>query len=546
MATLLPSELLVQIFKDLRNMFAQRGETDHELDPLKWLPVNRVCRFWRQASLGDPTLWTHISMWNDNLECVRTFVERSRPQPLHVFVPVEGSGEETNNRNALRLAMGEAHRVRHLEVGRRGVIQYRGDDARNLNEVFYIDILCRCAFPALQELCLSHVDIEPPSLVALLAACPELRKLIVTVSGLSWSDGASCPTVEMWCDALAKMPHLEHLLLERAFESESGLEQTPGGDDIRSPLRLDRLKTLSIYYPPLQQSVWFFHSLSIPSTASVHVKYDGLDDTSQDTASVFAAIAACRSRNRKCKLISLDLDESYGESLEVSCWDTTFQMPLCSREPYLLTEDMRTHLLLRISLSLAWYPEDRRGLHIEIADMLRDAFILTDAVSIRIASRWFEQDSDLDEPGAAELAAPSTQAYRVIFNEMIRVKTLLISRDTSSRQIDCMLGMDLAALNSSVQPSVPPPFPHLEELALHNMCLWSSWEIPCEIPYAQLLRAINVRKTMGCGIWRVRIRDMQDGELEGPVYAQLCAAVPELDVQRSSTCTCSEQVVDLA
>ncbi|KAJ3538691.1 hypothetical protein NM688_g6482 [Phlebia brevispora] len=536
MDTLLPPELLVRIFKDLRNMFAQPSETEpHELDALKWLPVNRVCRSWRQAALGDPTLWTHISMWDDNFDCVRTFVERSRPQLLYVRVPVGlRKRTETNNRTVLRLVMGEAYRVRHLEVGWHYMARY--GNRSSLNKMCNVGILCLCAFPSLQELCLRSVDIERTSLVALLAACPQLRKLVIMVD--PWGDDTLRPTVEMWCDALEEMPHLEHLLLEHAFGT--GLEQIHGGEYTRSPLRLDNLRTLSIHYPPLQQSAWFFRSLSIPSTASMQVKYNGSENIRQDIACAFAAIAACRSRNKKCKLISLDLDECSGAALEVSCWDTALQMPLCSGEPSLLTEDMRTHLLLRISLDLMCFSEieDRYGHYMEISDMLQNAFIFTDAVSLRIGSRWFEQDTD--EPGTAGLASLSTQEYRTVCREMNHVKTLAISGDVTPQQINCMLGMDPGRPPSAAPFTLqcPPLFPRLEELTLHNMCLWPSWEVPSDIPYDQVLRAVDVRKALGCGIRSLRIWDIQDGELDGPVYAQLRAAVPELDVQRSSTCPC--------
>ncbi|KAJ3538690.1 hypothetical protein NM688_g6481 [Phlebia brevispora] len=506
MATLLPAELLVRIFKDLRDMFIKRSETDYQLDPLKWLPVNRVCRFWRQAALGDPTLWTHISMCDDNLDCVRTFVERSgsRPQLLHVRVPLERFCAETNNRDVLGLVMGEAYRVRYLEF-----------ESKRCRRVLY------------------NSNASSP-----------LRKLVVTA--LLWAGHVPPPTIKMWHDALEKMRHLEHFLLDDVLDLYPEREQIHGGEHTRSPLRLDRLKTLSIHFGSLQQSIWFFQSLCIPSTASMHVKYVGLEGTrlSEGITPAFAAIAACRSPNRKRKLISLDLDDSM-ELLEVSCWDTAFPMPLCSRKPHLLTEDMRTHLLLRISLEAVEVWDERYDLYMGIADILQNAFVFTDVVSVRIASRWLEQATD--EVEAAMLAPFSAQEYRTIYKQMTCVKTLAISRDTSPQQINCMLGMDPTAFNSPAQPPVPPLFPRLEELTLYNMCLWQpdSWEVPCEIPYDEVLRAVNVRKAMGCGIRSLRIRDAQDGELEDPVYAQLRAAVPELDVQRSSTCTChSSKPVD--
>ncbi|KAF8656474.1 hypothetical protein AX16_002525 [Volvariella volvacea WC 439] len=58
------------------------AETLYVLRIFSWIPVTQFCAYWRGIALACPALWTNI--WTSHLELFKTFLKRSRDQPLDI------------------------------------------------------------------------------------------------------------------------------------------------------------------------------------------------------------------------------------------------------------------------------------------------------------------------------------------------------------------------------------------------------------------------------------------------------------------------------
>lgn len=70
----LPDEILQQIFLVLRD--------SSDLDFKKWYQVTHICRYWRNVTLGSPSLWTRLTTSPPAL--IQMMLERSQKAPLQV------------------------------------------------------------------------------------------------------------------------------------------------------------------------------------------------------------------------------------------------------------------------------------------------------------------------------------------------------------------------------------------------------------------------------------------------------------------------------
>ncbi|KAJ3519968.1 hypothetical protein NM688_g9226 [Phlebia brevispora] len=184
-----------------------------------------------------------------------------------------------------------------------------------------------------------------------------------------------------------------------------------------------------------------------------------------------------------------------------------------------------------------------------ISKMLCDAFDLSQVRSLRLAGLWAPPqprnsgENTNSGPGLennVDTAVPMKE-LELAFEQLTTVKSLVISKDTSPQQIRCVL--DTGASNGQ---GAVPSFPSLEELVIENICWWRNCKDfsagPCGIPYNLILDIMKDRKTLGCSVQKLRIRDAQAGTLKNELAAPFQAAVPDLDIKQSCRCTCGQEV----
>lgn len=51
----------------------------------RWIRITHVCRYWRNAALGTPALWSTILLGSASVARIKAFTARSKPHPLHVL-----------------------------------------------------------------------------------------------------------------------------------------------------------------------------------------------------------------------------------------------------------------------------------------------------------------------------------------------------------------------------------------------------------------------------------------------------------------------------
>ncbi|KZT12621.1 uncharacterized protein LAESUDRAFT_8622 [Laetiporus sulphureus 93-53] len=106
----LPAELLADIFT--RNASAYDARLG-EQDDLSWARVSHVCRYWRNAALETPRMWTRITVKSE--PWTRLLLERTKNLPLvaHFDVPVDSSHPRMSG---FRLLAMNSPRLRELTI----------------------------------------------------------------------------------------------------------------------------------------------------------------------------------------------------------------------------------------------------------------------------------------------------------------------------------------------------------------------------------------------------------------------------------------------
>ena len=103
----LPPEVLAAIFAHLSKQESSLPRHDISYFVQDLVSVTHVCRFWRQAAINAPGLWTEIKM--TNLEAVKVFLERSGAVPLDVQL-------RSANKDLIQAVAPHSHRFRQFSV----------------------------------------------------------------------------------------------------------------------------------------------------------------------------------------------------------------------------------------------------------------------------------------------------------------------------------------------------------------------------------------------------------------------------------------------
>ncbi|KAI0356082.1 hypothetical protein OH77DRAFT_288011 [Trametes cingulata] len=198
----LPDEILVEIF-----VFYGKARTSQGRAPLwmrpednedglsygpwgagyLWIPLMRVCRFWRTLALATPRLWQVVDVWGSSTRWMELALVRSRSAPLQLFLhKLEGA------RAAVPLILPHVHRLERLLLPPLDAT-IKGSYLRNSPDLSPFLPLVQTSMPTLVELrlsveCFDHTGEMHHATVDLSRTrYPALRVLRLACVSVSWS-----------------------------------------------------------------------------------------------------------------------------------------------------------------------------------------------------------------------------------------------------------------------------------------------------------------------------------------------------------------------
>ena len=110
----LPPEMLAAIFFHLskRKTALTGRKSSHLVRDL--VSVTHVCRFWRQAAISAPEVWTDIPI--NSVEVAKVFLERSGELPLNVYLRLYSKNVGKTNNDILDAVIPRTYRLQQLSV----------------------------------------------------------------------------------------------------------------------------------------------------------------------------------------------------------------------------------------------------------------------------------------------------------------------------------------------------------------------------------------------------------------------------------------------
>ncbi|KAI0806893.1 hypothetical protein C8Q74DRAFT_1224909 [Fomes fomentarius] len=264
-----PNELLSEVFSCLVWTHPQQADL---------IAATQVCRRWRIAALGDPSLWTHVSA--TSIRRARTLLERSKD--LLVDVNISGPSDVESMMNLLR---GHSIRLHSLFV-----------DTNFPTTAYYLTQLSHMQAPVLEALYLGGPEINAlaphiarssavssPPTDSLRARgpspMPQLRRLYLYPFAFSWNSpiyqnllvidlGAPRmppPSMHRILSILHHCPDLQSFRLQTSLLLPSPVQPTDD-DNSMWMVHLPQLASFHLDGPPLPQMVELLEHLTLPPT----------------------------------------------------------------------------------------------------------------------------------------------------------------------------------------------------------------------------------------------------------------------------------------
>ncbi|THH00291.1 hypothetical protein EW026_g2206 [Hermanssonia centrifuga] len=267
----LPPEVLTTIFEMLAGPRAlpstdSRDNSSTTGNPMEWIPVTHVCRYWRDTALGYPFMWNPIVFKPSDMrsECNLPYecLQRSVGAPLDVQVKCDPGGTRTHVWEKLSARCGRIRKCHLMDLTDLENLSYFNQEAPLLESLCiqispevvdereltgdstmpselpllfaghtpslrfltlnYFDTFSTNQFVGLTHLHLS--DIYTPSgdvahIIALLELNPGLEEFTLTSGDISDLDVDSLPTLPIGEDTLIPMPMLRRLSLVHCHAS---------------------------------------------------------------------------------------------------------------------------------------------------------------------------------------------------------------------------------------------------------------------------------------------------------------------------------------
>jgi len=255
----LPPEMLAAIFFHLskRKIPLTGRISSHLIRDL--VSVTHVCRFWRQAAINAPEVWTDIPI--NSAEVARVFLERSGELPLNVYLRLYFKHAGKTNHDIIDAVNPRTHRLQQLSVH----VQWGLDSETS--------IPFTKPAPLLERLVIFHL-LGDGEILLFDDKAPRLRELVMVSKGL-WLQNqlgnltslhltlSRCERIHLgflpFFDMLHRCPVLEEMfLLWGDWDAQLIPPQTPN-----VPLHRLRKLLLCSFHPNTLR--YFLHSFDLKS-----------------------------------------------------------------------------------------------------------------------------------------------------------------------------------------------------------------------------------------------------------------------------------------
>jgi len=305
----LPPEILSKIFS-----CCQSDSTDHK-NPLGWIKVSHVSRYWRAVALTSPSLWGAIVF--SRPKWVEEMLRRSKMASLTIKADLTWVTPKILE--SVQVALRHSPRIREL-----GLIA----SSTTLDKLFYSSPISlpnvhslSLAVPRKERFGIAFGYIIPETVLD--GDLPYLRRLELTKCNISWDSSllsdlthlkicdvssVARSTINQVLDALERMPALEILDLHEALPLvPDGVTPTLPVDRIVALPRLSHIAISS----SVPECASLLQRITIPDTATLKLACKGTDSTDHDFSTIFSALPRLRG-------IRPDNDEKvFGKPLQV-------------------------------------------------------------------------------------------------------------------------------------------------------------------------------------------------------------------------------------
>lgn len=205
--------------------------------PYSWIGVTQICRPWRAAALGCPSLWAHICVLGEDR--TKEMVRRARKQPLTITISphwrardAPDSYREASLKSLLGLLDKHTHQINAVVIPWHDLtLSAVPKFASSLRKLILTGRPCEMhqglswSLPCLEELRLSF---SPPSALSTLLFPATLRKLVLSPTGPLQPNG---PTDSIdnksLVEILLRLPLLVYLDVSVVDPSVLGMEPLP-------------------------------------------------------------------------------------------------------------------------------------------------------------------------------------------------------------------------------------------------------------------------------------------------------------------------------
>ncbi|TFY69661.1 hypothetical protein EVG20_g3049 [Dentipellis fragilis] len=299
----LPPEVLAQVFAWLQvdDPLQFNSSRHHQLDMrqrnIGWVRASHVCRFWRQAALEYPALWSTmpltLSKW------MKEAFVRSKEAPLVLrYVRSGAAGDES-----LFLALAELRRIKVLDLN--GVASEESLELIHDYLVQPAPLLETAKLACLRVLRYGDAEPIPDNLFG--GYTPRLLSLILSHYQISWQlpilrsrtlvhleirrPSGRRPTMIEILAGLQNLPQLDTLALERALPTPLQEDEVP--QEFAHQLNLPNLTLLTVI-DEVHSCAHFLSRIVFPRAARVnlHCKCDTVEGGADKVSAILPFITA--------------------------------------------------------------------------------------------------------------------------------------------------------------------------------------------------------------------------------------------------------------
>ena len=397
----LPTELIEAIFSLLREPGTLPPSTlDGKPDHLALLRVAHVCHHWREITLNQPLLWSHVDFTTVTSAGATEILARAKTVPLHLEAHAPfGHWDDARFRKFGKELKAHVSHIRHLnlsmEPAQLNKTLNRLTSAAPILE--YLSISCQEIQGRMRE---AHSFI-PSSLFD--GTTPVLSRLEIYNCAINWKSPLlrglehldirtpfSRPRLSDWLDALNEMPRLKTLTL--AYASPVASIVTPSPFNVERTITLPSLTLFDIDALVSDCGLALAH-LALPALITLFVKAESRLEDGIDISLILPHVTRYtygRHHTQPLKSVFVRSDKKCVEVLAWTVPDIDLHAKLSNmdvRVPNKIATSYTMHSL-QVVISGDWLP----GISTEVFEMLGSALPLDGIVTLAV-----EKPTQLDK-----------------------------------------------------------------------------------------------------------------------------------------------------